>query len=221
MDELTTEAVTDDAGEDDDEADQPQGWLYPYQKVLLALALLFLAGVVGYNIGQPDAPGDGSAKVGFMRDMILHHEQAVEMSNLLIDSPAEPSVHIYAHDIVIAQQYEIGLMDGFLARWGKQRGTGEGNVMGWMGMPVPAARMPGLASAEEMEAFKAATGPDKEAMFIRLMKKHHQGGVHMAQGILERTDDQEVKTLATNIIKAQQSEIAEMEETRERLGLPA
>jgi uncharacterized protein (DUF305 family) len=182
---------------------------------------MFLAGAVGYMAGRPDQPGASSADVGFLQDMIIHHEQAVEMSNVLIDSPAAPDVHTYAHDIVLSQQYEIGLMDAYLKRWGHRRGSGEGQVMAWMDMPLPAGRMPGMASAADLEAFEEATGSDKDAWFLRLMKAHHQGGVHMAEAAAERVSDGELRALAVRIADAQRSEIAEMEATRQKLSLTA
>lgn len=206
----------------EEEAPQ-QAWYRPSgaQAALLVLALLFVAGAAGYTLGRPDAPGEGSADVGFLRDMIVHHEQAVEMGNMLLDSEALPEVHTYAHDIVLSQQYEIGLMDAYLRRWGYERGRGRGRVMAWMGMPVPAERMPGLASDRDLAAFDEATGRDKDAWFLRLMKAHHEGGVHMAEAALERASDGDVKTLAERIVAAQKSEIAEMEATRQQLALDA
>jgi len=47
--------------------------------------------------------------------------------------------------------------------------------------------------------------------FIRAMIPHHQGAVEMAQSVLDNGTDPAVRTLAEQVIAAQQAEIAWME----------
>lgn len=51
---------------------------------------------------------------------------------------------------------------------------------------------------------------DADIAFIQGMIPHHEGAVDMANIILEHGDDEEAKTLARNIIAAQEEEIAWM-----------
>jgi uncharacterized protein (DUF305 family) len=53
-----------------------------------------------------------------------------------------------------------------------------------------------------------------DAQFIDGMIIHHQGAIVMAKQALERASRPEIKTLAQNIITAQESEIARMREWR-------
>jgi len=52
---------------------------------------------------------------------------------------------------------------------------------------------------------------DPDIDFIRAMLPHHQGAVAMARIVLEHGKDPEVKTLAEDIIAAQEKEIAWMQ----------
>ncbi|HLF40195.1 MAG TPA: DUF305 domain-containing protein, partial [Acidimicrobiia bacterium] len=185
-----------------------------------AVALLFLAGAGGYAVGRDRPPGAGSAEVGFLHDMIVHHEQAVAMAFETVDEAADPEVHSFAKEILMAQQYELGLMEAYLARWGHLRDSGRPTAMEWMGEAHPKDAMPGMASAEAVAALAAATGPALDDRFLHLMIVHHEAGVAMAEAALERVDDGALRRLAERIVQAQESEIVEMGATRRRLGLP-
>ncbi len=193
----------------------------PARLVALIVALLFLAGVVGYRVGQPERPGAGSADVGFLQDMIVHHEQAVALSYRTVNEATDFEVRGFAKDILVSQQYEIGLMEAYLARWGHPRDSGRTMAMAWAGTPHPKGAMVGMATAQEQEALEEATGPEVDDRFLRLMIAHHHGGVLMGRAILDRGGDGEVRELATRIVTAQESEISEMQATRRRLGLAA
>jgi uncharacterized protein (DUF305 family) len=192
----------------------------PAQWVLLVAVLMFAAGSFGYWLGRPDRPGAGSAEVGFLHDMILHHEQAVAMAFVVVNETDDLEVRIFAKEILVSQQYEIGLMEAYLRRWGQRRESPDPRAMVWAGMAHPKEFMPGMATEDEMQQLDEAEGGAVNEPFLRLMIEHHAGGVDMAQAALERVDDEPVRELAGRIIKAQESEINEMQRTRQRLGFP-
>ena len=92
--------------------------------------------------------------------------------------------------------------------------------MAWAGMEHPKEAMPGLATTAELDALYAATGAQVDDRFLRLMILHHAGGVAMAEAVLQRGDDREVRELAARIVKMQRIEISEMQFARRRLGFP-
>jgi uncharacterized protein (DUF305 family) len=53
---------------------------------------------------------------------------------------------------------------------------------------------------------------DADADFIRGMIPHHQGAIDMAKVVLEHGKDEQTRKWATDIIREQQREIAEMQE---------
>ena len=194
-------------------------WVTPFRVVALGLALLFLAGVVGYRIGLPDRPGADSADVGFLQDMIVHHKQAVTMSFRTSGAATDPTVRSFAKEIIALQEYEIGLMEGWLGRWGHPRESSGTTSMAWAGMSHPKMFMPGMASEQDLETLDLATGRDVDDRFLRMMIDHHSGGVAMAEAYLQRGDDGKIRELAERIVKNQRTEISEMNYARQRLGL--
>lgn len=195
--------------------------------VLTAL-LLVAASLV---IGRLSAPGDGhpldrSVEAGFARDMQVHHNQAVELAMIVRDLTDDPDVRTLAYDIAISQAQQSGQMYGWLADWGLSQAASEPS-MTWMTRPplvggsghdmdmnpaAPGATMPGLATPQQIASLQAATGVDAERIFLTLMIAHHQGGVEMAQAVLDRSRNPVVDDLATSIVKAQTSEITVMQE---------
>jgi uncharacterized protein (DUF305 family) len=186
--------------------------------VAFVAALVFLGAAVGYTLGRGRPPGAGSADVGFLQDMILHHEQAVRIATTAASVGTDSVVRHFAREVLIFQQYEIGLMDGWLGRWGHPRVPDRATVMGWMGHPVAPADMPGLASDQELEALERAEGGEVDAAFLRLMVEHHEGGVHMAEAAVPRVADDDVRALARRMARNQRIEIEEYKRAAARLG---
>ena len=75
------------------------------------------------------------------------------------------------------------------------------------------------ASKAYMEAMRKMDGPmmtavqasDPDVAFVRAMIPHHQGAIDMAKAVLAHGKDEQVKAWASQIIKAQEAEIAEMQ----------
>jgi len=186
---------------------------------LLVAALVFLGGAVGYTLGRGRPPGASSADVRFLQDMILHHEQAVRIAATAVATASDSAVKHFAREVMIFQQYEIGLMEAYLQRWDKPRVPERETVMEWMGHEVPAAEMPGLATDAALADYERAAGRDVDAGFLRLMTVHHRGGVHMAEAALRHVDDGAVRELAERMVRNQRTEIAEYLQLAQRLGI--
>jgi uncharacterized protein (DUF305 family) len=165
-----------------------------------ALAAVLLA---GYTLGvwraTPDMPDEGSADVGFVRDMTVHHAQAVTLAMLALDRATAPALREMAEEIVTTQQREIGVMAGWLDQWGLPA-TSATAPMSWMTHGASAASadepMPGMATRREVAQFAVARGPEADRRFCELMVAHHLGGLHMIEEIMGRGTRAEVKALA-------------------------
>ena len=191
--------------------------LHPFALVLVA-ALLLGAGVLAWT-AWPRTPGDGSAAVGFSRDMAEHHRQAVQMALIIRDRTADEQLRAMATDIVLTQQAQIGMMDGWLLAWDRSRNSAD-PPMAWMSHPTDGL-MPGMATAAQIQQLRDLPVPEAEVLFLRLMIRHHVGGVEMAEAALDRVDRSEVRFLAEKIVVAQQTEIDAMQQMLQTRGQPS
>jgi uncharacterized protein (DUF305 family) len=185
----------------------------------LACIAIGVAVTLGAGALRDGHPGAGSVDVGFLQDMIDHHDQAVQMALIELSNGASPIPRAFAGDVIASQRYELGLMDARLEDWGFGHGAPTRDVMTWMGMRVQHRDMPGLASKAALDAFAKATGSDTDATFLRLMIVHHQGGLHMAQHAALHASDAGVRALARRMVRTQSLEIAEMQAAQGQLDL--
>lgn len=183
------------------------------------LALMFLAGSVGFVAGTGRPPSEGSADVGFLRDMAFHHDQAVVMASAVLDETSEPLVRTFAKEIVMVQRYEMGVMDTYLNRWGYSAEPSGDTAKEWMGMAVPRDEMPGMASESQMRALRDAEGKEADRLFLTMMIEHHRGGADMAEAGARLARDRRVRSLGEGMARNQRIEINELEGARQRLGL--
>lgn len=189
----------------------------------LVLLGLVVAGAVllGVNLGSDSSPGEGSADVGFTRDMRTHHGQAVEMAELLRDRTEDEELQILAADVALGQQGQMGQMRGWLDTWGLEP-TSTAPPMVWAhGSGPDTGTMPGLASDDEVARLAESSGDAAEVLFLQLMIRHHQGGVHMAGIAEDLVEESQVRTLARSIGESQLAEITYLKELlAERGGTP-
>ncbi len=203
---------------DEEIEDRPRfDWTWP--KVIAAvLVFSFLAAAVTYFVStREDKPN--AVDIGFLQDMIDHHDQAVSMAMKVIGRESDPTTQSFAREVVIYQRWETGVMDTLLAGWGDTRGDVGRTAMAWMGMPSPVGAMPGMQSAEAVEQLGTLTGSDLDEAFFTMMREHHLGGVHMAAYAAEHANTEEVRELAARIAQYQEIEANEYTEALKRLGL--
>ena len=175
-------------------------------------ALLTLVGCAGSTGGGArDMPGMGSSSSALPADvnhadlmfttmMIPHHEQAIEMADVILDAEGiDPEVVALADTIKAAQGPEIELMESWLDNWG----TGMGDT-GGMG--------DGMMSDNDMKALEDATGDEASRLFLEQMIEHHEGAIDMAQTEVDNGENPDVINLAESIIQSQTAEIATMKE---------
>lgn len=155
------------------------------------------------------------ADVAFATGMIPHHQQALEMVDLTKGRNLDPAVRTLADRIKAAQAPEIETMTGWLEDWGKPvpSATANGHDSHDMGgMQMGSDQMPGMMSAADMEALQQAPDSDFQAMWLRMMVRHHEGAITMAKAEIADGRYGPAKDLAQQIIDGQQAEIDQMKQ---------
>ncbi|MDA3626432.1 DUF305 domain-containing protein [Saccharopolyspora oryzae] len=212
---------------------------------LTAALLIAVAGLAGCSAEQPEspkvvlpgAPGDQprvvssvepeagvpvDAEADYLRMMIAHHQQALEMTALAPDRAQHPKVRALAERIGGSQGPEIGAMQGWLASRGldEQPGHDEHSGHGQHGQPTghDHSTMPGMATPEQLAQLGNSTGADFDRLFLQLMIAHHEGALTMATDIMTKGREEQVHAMAQDVLVTQQDEINTMRGLQEEVG---
>ena len=177
-------------------------------------------------IVQPGAPGESAREltaeeatdiavtshspddVRFMQDMIPHHNQAVQMAELVEDRTNRPEVVDAAGRITLSQQDEMEFME----RWLNDRGEQVPDPTDHDAMHT-SHRMAGMATPEQLVELAASEGTDFDRMFLQLMITHHEGAVTMVEELLEQPGsayDPMLFEFANDVTNDQTAEIERM-----------
>lgn len=195
----------------------------------LLLASLFWA--VALN-NRTVIPSDTSPEAGFGRDMIAHHEQAVNMSFIIRENSGDQDVRQLAYDIINTQSVQIGMMSGWLQLWDLPQ-TSTTEPLAWAGNEIKidhssmqnnspmggmAGMMPGMATPEQIEELRKLKGLEADKQYLKLMIAHHQGGILMATAGAKLSKEPDVKRLARTIVNGQKAEIDAMRQMLKAKG---
>lgn len=185
-------------------------------------------------IVQPGAPGQPSKAlnadeaatiadtrysrddVRFMQDMIPHHQQAVEMAALVGARTNTDDIVDIAGRIDASQADEIEFMRDWLAERGEAAPHGAHHHDTHMSHD-----MMGMASPQQMAALGAAEGVAFDAMFLKLMIRHHEGAIDMVDTLLDQPGsayDPVLFEFVNDIVNDQSAEIKRMNELLEGLS---
>jgi uncharacterized protein (DUF305 family) len=188
--------------------------------ILVAVVLLLIGYAAGLLTPRLTAPGNTSPEAGFARDMSEHHAQAVDMGMVAYQKATLPEVRTLGGDIALTQQAQVGTMQTWLRDW-RLGPTGSEPPMAWMPEGQRALNgnlMPGMATTEELATLMSASGKNVDILFCQYMLRHHLGGIHMVNGILDRTGDPQVRELAEKMRQGQTGEVATLRVLLDKLG---
>jgi uncharacterized protein (DUF305 family) len=138
------------------------------------------------------------ADVVFLQNMVLHHTQAITMSQIARNQASAAQVKDLAARIETEQNPQIQQMNSLLSEWGIPApaitgGTGTTNGVGH-------GQLPGTVS-----------GVGFDRAFLEMMIVDHQDAVDMSQIELAQASNPATRSLAQQIISADQAQINEMQ----------
>jgi len=187
---------------------------------------------------QPGAPGEPTktlptttkatlppvshADVEFMQGMIMHHQQAVEMTAWIPTHSENPELRTLGARISRSQSDEIK----FMRRWLATRG--EATSMAMAGMPdmdmsgKPMVLMPGMLTGDQMEALRKARGAEFDRLFLQGMIQHHGGALTMVKDLYNTAgagQDAEIFNFTSDVDNGQRAEIRIMQSMLDKMPL--
>ncbi|CAM3841171.1 DUF305 domain-containing protein [Tsukamurella strandjordii] len=203
-------------------------------RLAVLLVAMIVAALAGLTVGCSASSNDGprtqapggpqqlsTSDIGFAQDMLMHHQQATQMIELLRPDLAA-DVRGIAQQIKDSQSRESGILMGWLEILG--RPLQNPNPMAWMTTTPPNAAptthdmanmpaghsMPGMATSEDLTTMANASGVQQEILFLQLMTRHHQGGIDMAAAVQRSSSSPTVRQRAMSMVKEQTDEVQAM-----------
>ena len=187
---------------------------------------------------QPGAPGKPSktlppstratlpprsrADVEFMQGMIMHHSQAVEMTALIPSHTENKELRSLGARISSSQSDEIKFMRRWLAARGEPLSMPTAQMPGVDMSHQHTALMPGMLTAEQMEALRKGKGAEFDHLFLIGMIQHHNGALTMVKDLFDTAgagQDAELFNFATDADNSQRAEIKIMQNMLEKNSL--
>jgi uncharacterized protein (DUF305 family) len=162
-----------------------------------------------------------------MQGMIMHHAQAVEMTALIESHTENKDVRSLGARISRSQSDEIKFMKRWLASRGQptshaMHDTSHMNKSQGNMSHESMALMPGMLTAEQMEALRKARGEEFDRLFLTGMIQHHDGALTMVKDLFDTADagqDAELFNFATDVDSGQRAEIRIMQSMLEKKSL--
>jgi uncharacterized protein (DUF305 family) len=164
-------------------------------------------------------PPRSSKDVEFMRGMIMHHAQAVEMTALIESRTENKNLRLLGARISQSQSDEMK----FMKRWLEIRGepvsppmpdTPGHDMSSHHDMSSQHKQMPGMLTPKQMNALRKAKGAEFDRLFLTGMIQHHNGALIMLKDLFDTAgagQDAELFNFATDVDSGQRAEIKIMQ----------
>jgi uncharacterized protein (DUF305 family) len=168
--------------------------------IAVVLVTVLVAGVVTQMRSSDKNFND--ADVRFVQMMIPHHEQAITMAQMAIETQrgASRDLQDIALGILDTQSAEVDQMNHYLDEWHASASHNHDDAM-----------MQGILTAEEL---RVLDGKDQRAFdraWAKAMVRHHRGAIAMARDVIHSGKNLPLRKLAQNVITAQHAEILQLQ----------
>jgi uncharacterized protein (DUF305 family) len=211
---VSTDAPPTSTPDDDEDVVVLSWWQHPVNVITLLVGTALIAAMIGWLIADvaADDTSGNEVDVGFLHDMRVHHDQAVQMAFMYLALPdTDPGLRVVAREILLSQGIDVGRMIQLLRDMDAPEAAETDEAMAWMGMTTTHDQMPGMATEGQLDQLGASSGADADRLFVELMSTHHQGGIHMADFAATEAGVAEVRAMAESLADSQADEIAELQ----------
>src|SRR5699024_820243 len=145
----------------------------------------------------------------FIAMMTPHHEQAVELSEIILAAEGtSAAADDLAERIKRGQREEIDLMVGWADAWEQDE---------LMAHHAPHIAN-GMLPPEQMDELTSLDGAEADTLFLQLMHVHHEGAIAMTQDQIDNGGYEPLVELAQQMVDIQTAEMQEMEELLQAEG---
>ena len=139
----------------------------------------------------------------FLAMMTPHHQQAVDMSEIILAAQGTSAATADLADrIKVGQEEEIDTMVDWAEQWDQH------DLMEQHSQHIAN----GMITPEQLDQLKTLEGEEADTLFLQLMHSHHAGAVAMTQDQIDNGGYQPLVDLAQQMIDVQTAEMREMEQ---------
>lgn len=139
--------------------------------------------------------------VDFAMMMKMHHQGAIEMAKFELQAGSDKQIKDMAQNLITEQENEIRELESFLSKNNPKTNN-----------PEFSSKMVEIMDKMDRNADLQIINGLVDEDFSTLMIGHHQSAIEMANLELLNGSDSQLKTLAANIVTAQQKEIKDFQE---------
>lgn len=151
-----------------------------------------------------------AADTMFAQMMIPHHQQAIEMSDMLLAKQGiDQRVRDIAQKIKAEQGPEIKTLTSWLNAWGDPTSMSSGSMSG--------GSMGGMMSSGDMQKLQDASGVDAAKLFLTQMTQHHDSAISMAKQEVANGSNPDAVAMAKSIVSSQQQQMTQMKDLLTKL----
>ncbi len=197
-------------------------------RFLAACVTSLAAAALSAQNPQPIPHDYTAADAAFVQGMIVHHAQAVVMSDWAPSRADQSNFLTICKRIALSQRDEITLMQNWLqARHlavpdplhmldGQEGPVHDSSPMSMPGMDMGGhpMMMTGMLTAAQMQQLEASKGKTFERLYLSGMIRHHQGALDMVAALFNAPgsgQQSELFNFATDIDAGQRAEMARMQ----------
>lgn len=144
-------------------------------------------------------PKTNDPEIDFSKMMIMHHQGAINMANVELQSGSNDSLKRTAQKMITEQQAEIQQLNTILATLTVDNSDPEFTM----------ENMDNMTKGSKIADIQIITG-DIDNDFATLMTGHHQTAIDNAAAYLHHGNNAQLKMMSNNIVMSQTKEIQEL-----------